>query len=271
MSKRCGKRVNLVDQHFGKLIAVENVYIGNTLGWYCECECGGCRNVKTSDLRSGKVQCCGCTVKERYSKKTNQVKRNRKDLTQEELKKLIYYNPYNGIFTWRERDIEYFQHCKIPEMTWKQWNPQNAGKEAGNVVRGYRSIILLKEKYLAHRLAWFYMEGYWPEHHIDHIDQNPSNNKWDNLRHVSPSCNMKNVFMGVDNTTGVRGVTHRTDRDVYQVYISTNRKHIYIGTYKNLTEAVKERYKAEQKYGHSECLSKSSAYLYLKERGLIDE
>lgn len=271
MGKFGSGRIDLSCKRFGKLIAIENIYIGKTLGWYCECDCGGCRNVKTSDLRSGNVQCCGCTVKERYSKKTKQVKINRKDLTQKELKSLIHYNPDTGIFTWKERGIEYFKHCKIPEMTWRQWNPQNAGKEAGSLANGYITIILLKEKYLAHRLAWFYMEGYWPEYHIDHIDQNPSNNRWSNLRHVSPSCNMKNVFMGKDNTTGVRGVTRRKDRDVYQVYISTNRVHKYIGTYGNLTDAVIARYEAENKYGHSKCLNKSSAYIYLKERGLVNE
>lgn len=202
---------------------------------------------------------------------TKRVKGKRENLTQQELKKLICYDPETGIFTWRCRGIEYFDHCKNPELTYKQWNAQNAGKEAGCIVCGYCDIILLKKKYLAHRLAWFYMEVYWPEHQIDHIDRNRSNNKWDNLRHVSQSCNLKNVFLGKGNTTGVRGVTYRKDRNIYQVYISTNTKHKYVGCYKTLKEAAMARWKVEVEHSYPNCLSESSSYKYLKERGLINE
>ena len=121
MKRFTKKRLKLQGKKFGKLTAIENTYVSGVLGWYCECDCGGCRNVKTYDLKSGSVVSCGCIQKERQAKQTKKFKILLKDLTQKELQKLINYNPETGIFTWKERDIKYFQHCKIPDMTWKQY------------------------------------------------------------------------------------------------------------------------------------------------------
>lgn len=46
--------------------------------------------------------------------------------------------------------------------------------------------------YLQHRLAWLYVTGEWPEHSIDHIDGNPGNNRFANLRDVPQNVNAQN-------------------------------------------------------------------------------
>ena len=73
-SKSCGcmthqlnVRVNnLIGKTFGKLTVLERYY-GNDIKnkrkkvvWLCECECGNTKPVIVDDLRSGKVQSCGC-------------------------------------------------------------------------------------------------------------------------------------------------------------------------------------------------------------------
>lgn len=44
----------------------------------------------------------------------------------------------------------------------------------------------------AHRLAWFYSYGVWPEGVVDHIDGIRTNNALQNLRDVSQAENLKN-------------------------------------------------------------------------------
>ena len=51
------------------------------------------------------------------------------------------------------------------------------GDLAGSKSHGYIVIMVNNKIYSAHRLAFLYMEGYFPEYCVDHIDRNPSNNK----------------------------------------------------------------------------------------------
>ena len=59
--------------------------------------------------------------------------------------------------------------------------------------------------YAAHRLAWLYMTGVWPDHEIDHENRNGTDNRWVNLRDGS-KINTKNYSMSSCNTSGVTGV-----------------------------------------------------------------
>jgi len=66
---------------------------------------------------------------------------------------------------------------------------------AGNLdPKGYIIITINKEKYAAHRLAWFYEYGKWPKNQIDHKNTIKSNNWINNLReatNLQNSCNTK--------------------------------------------------------------------------------
>lgn len=104
-------------------------------------------------------------------------------MTQEELKKLVSYDPETGIFInlHRQEEVNYIR-----------------GK-------GYLGIQLNKTKYYLHRLAWLYMTGSIPEQ-IDHIDTNRANNKWSNLRKADPSLNQHNKNLQSNNTSGIKGI-----------------------------------------------------------------
>ena len=55
------------------------------------------------------------------------------------------------------------------------------GDIAGCLVKtGYRQIKIGNTAYLAHRLAWFYVYGEWPEQ-LDHINRIKTDNRLDNI------------------------------------------------------------------------------------------
>lgn len=103
-------------------------------------------------------------------------------LNQLQLKELLSYDPDIGVFTWKIKS----GRC-------------SAGSVAGGVdYSGYVDIRLRGKKYRAHRLAWLYMTGAFPNNIVDHIDRCKCNNKWHNLRDVTHSQNNMNR-VGISN------------------------------------------------------------------------
>lgn len=180
----------------------------------------------------------------------------KEDLTQEKLKEILWYDELFGWFCWKHNK------CK---------NKIKAGSRAGYInQRGYEYISINGINYRSNRLAWFYVYGYWPEHEVDHIDGNPSNNALYNLREVSHQCNMRNTRKSKRNTSGVTGITWDKKNKKWSAFIrKKDGNQTTIGRFKNFNDAVKARWKAEVKYDWPNCQTTSSAYLYLKENNLI--
>jgi hypothetical protein len=175
--------------------------------------------------------------------------RRYKPLTQKRLKELLNYNPETGIFRWKES-----RGCK------------ESGSLAGNKNSyGYIQIQIDRKLYNASRLAYLYIKGYLPEYEVDHEDRVRDNNKWENLRHASRLCNMRNKSIYRNNKSGVTGVYWSKSKAKYESQIRINGKAKYLGHYHSLIEAVKARWEAEVKYGFPNCNSTSSAYQFLQE------
>lgn len=176
-------------------------------------------------------------------------------LTQERLKELLHYDPDTGIFTWK---VSLSRSVKV-------------GFIVGSFSGGYLVTSIYKKIYPLHRLAFLYMEGYFPEYEVDHINRDTKDNRWGNLREVSHSCNMRNARISKSNTSGVVGVYKARNKKSYCSFVTVNRKTVHLGTTYTFEEAVRARWEAEKKYNYPSCNSTSSAYLWLKERGLIEE
>lgn len=174
-------------------------------------------------------------------------------LTQDGLRQVLDYDQETGFFTWKKQ-----------KATWIK-----KGKKAGSKTHhGYISIMIDGVNYLAHRLAFLWMEGYFPENDIDHIDRDKANNKWENLREISRSCNNINSGLRANCTSGVKGVAWDKVNKKWLSHITIAKKYKNLGRYKTLKEAAEARWAAEAKYGFVTCNAESNGILFLgKEAG----
>lgn len=99
-------------------------------------------------------------------------------ISQEELKARLDYNPETGMFKWKFRALCHFKS----ESNFKTWNAKFANKEAGHLdSQGYRNINIDYRIYKAHRLAYCYMTGKYPDGKIIHNNGVKGDNKWSNI------------------------------------------------------------------------------------------
>ena len=169
-------------------------------------------------------------------------------VTRKYLMSMLYYNPNMGIFN---RLVT--KGGRLPGTIAGYLSPD-----------GYVRIKIKEKTYLAHRLAWLYMEGYWPENMIDHINRIRDDNRRCNLREVSRSCNLRNCDVGKNNKSGITGVYWEPIRRKWRAQVGINGKKLLLGQFNNKIDAVKARYLAEVEYKFPDCNINSSAFLYIK-------
>jgi hypothetical protein len=158
-------------------------------------------------------------------------------LTQTELKRILNYNPSTGIFT------------RLVAA-----GPVKAGATANfHDARGYIIIRIANKDYKSHRLAWFYMMGYWPKQEIDHINGVKNDNRWENLRDVNRTVNCQNLRNPkANNKSGYLGVYWSKQNKKWRVRIEVNYKKIHFGYFDNVHEAA-ERYLSKKRELHEGC------------------
>jgi len=141
-------------------------------------------------------------------------------LTPERLREVLRYEKETGKFYWKVAT-----------------RGARKGDEAGCVRKiGYRAITVDSSMFYAHRLAWFWEYGKWPNSHVDHVNGDRDDNRIENLRDVSPSRNSHNsTKLGPNNTTGFRGVARYMDKYIAQIMVDGKR--MAIGMYDTPEEA----------------------------------
>lgn len=79
-------------------------------------------------------------------------------------------------------------------------------------------MLLGQVPYLLHRIAWKLMTGEEPPGTIDHINGDPLDNRWANLRAATPVQQLGNQRLHRTNTSGHRGVhPHKSGKWVAQI------------------------------------------------------
>lgn len=135
-------------------------------------------------------------------------------MDREELAKYISYDPETGVFT----RLLASSHAKPGPID----NRIN--------VKGYLEFWILGKLVRAHRLAFYIMTGKWPNHQIDHIDGDKTNNRWSNLRDVTNRTNCENKkTKNNNNTSGFLGVSAR--KGGFEARIGVGGKLMYLGVY----------------------------------------
>ena len=167
--------------------------------------------------------------------KINKEKENA--LTHGELTKILSYNKDTGIFIWNEKICRNVVVSKI------------AG--CRNKKHGYIEISIRGNSYKAHRLAWFYVHGIWPENLIDHKDNIRHHNWISNLRESNHSLNAQNHKKpNITNrsTSNIPGVKYRAERKKWRVSLTINKKETYFGHYNTQLEAESVCLEMRRKY-----------------------
>ena len=156
-------------------------------------------------------------------------------LTQARLKELLSYDPETGKFTWIAKPNSRANRIKIGG---------EAGSPKGN---GYIQIQVDKKNYLGHRLAYLYVVGEFNHGDLDHVDGNPANNSFKNLRPASRAQNQQNRRNpSSNNACGYLGVSYRKDTDKYTAHIVKNNKRLCIGCFETAEEAYDAYLKAKR-------------------------
>lgn len=114
--------------------------------------------------------------------------------------------------------------------------------------QGYVAVTIDYKQYLAHRLAWFYVHGTWPEHEIDHINRDRSDNRIENLRESSRSQNMANTGLYSNNKSGFRGVHFSRHAKRFCAQLRCGDKRYNLGYFDTAEAAHKAYRSAAQKH-----------------------
>lgn len=169
--------------------------------------------------------------------------------TQEYLQQCFNYDPETGLLYWKARPPEHFRNKRAQAI----FNGTYAGKETAKALDkdGYKTLSLDRKSFYTHRIIYKLEKGLDPEH-TDHVNGNRADNKFDNLRSVSQTINMKNVKMYITNTSGVVGVRWDKNKNRWFAYIGSGKTKIHIGRFIAFGDAVKARKQKEIELGYHE-------------------
>ena len=135
-------------------------------------------------------------------------------LTHALLTELLDYDPAAGVFAWRVA----------------RSNRVKPGTRAGVLhhASGGRYIGIGGEKFMAHRLAWFYVYKRWPNTDVRPIDGNYDHCAIENLKEVSRVELAHQRSKNNNNTRSYLGVS-RTTKGKWQAFVTWNYRCISLG------------------------------------------
>jgi hypothetical protein len=176
------------------------------------------------------------------------------ELTQEIVRRLLWYEPETGKLFWLPRTEEFVLTKNNKGREVRRWNARYANKEAftGYNQNGYRIGLIFRKTYSAARIIWFYMTGEWPET-IDHKNRIRDDNRWGNLRNASRAENMRNIGKRVDNSSGKAGVKFNKNHNKWYWDISYNGQR-FSASCNSYEEAVEMREIKQKEYEYFESM-----------------
>jgi len=148
-----------------------------------------------------------------------------------------------------------FSYCQeTGEFRWKvKRRRMNPGDRAGRISGSkYETVRMMNTHYAAHRLAIFYVTGALvpAEMDVDHIDNNPKNNAYKNLRVISHRGNMQNQVKAhkrLGSTSQFLGVSWKMSKKKWRACLADeNGRHKHLGYFDTEQEAHQAYLKAKR-------------------------
>lgn len=200
--------------------------------WNCLCECGNFITRSSQSLnfaiRNNSMSSCGCYKKERIMNLNKQL--NTYDLS----------GQYGIGWTNNTNEEFYFDLEDYDKIKNYCWSVSKSGYVYTKILNKGKPYSL----YL-HRCIFNNLDS---KFDVDHINHNKRDNRKNNLRICEHIKNCLNSTKRKDNTSGVKGVSYRKDRNKWRAEIYVNRKYLYLGSYDKFEDAVNARIKAENQY-----------------------
>jgi len=154
------------------------------------------------------------------------------NLTAEQIKQVLHYDSNTGLF-----------YRKLKNGNIKETPSGSISKN------GYILIRALNVLYYAHRLAWMYVYGSFPDKHIDHLNNVRTDNRIANLRNISRNGNNQNIRKAQkNNQTKLLGVSFSGKKKPYRARICVDGKQREIGTFLTAEEAHIAYMEEKKKY-----------------------
>ena len=149
------------------------------------------------------------------------------------MKDVLSYDIETGLFTWIGKT-----NRNTP-----------IGRIAGHIdADGYRRISVRGKRYFAHRLAWWFVYGIWPDKELDHINLNKDDNRVCNLRLVTRSQNKQNMGSVKGSLSAFKGAHWESARKKWRAVIVIDGKSIFLGRFNTDKEAAAAYAMAAKKY-----------------------
>ena len=169
----------------------------------------------------------------------------------------------NKITQKKLKELFSYQYGNLIRKTSVRYNALSGAVAGSKTTHGYIETRVCGKRYYNHRLIWLYHKGYMPETEIDHINNDKTDNRIENLREATSQCNMRNYGNPTNNTSGIKGVYLNKKQKCWVTQIKLNQKMSCVGVSNDFVEAVAYRLAAEQCLDWSNCNSSSPAFKYM--------
>ncbi len=164
--------------------------------------------------------------------------------SKEELCGIFYYHPESGVLYRMLRVV--------------RGGMRTHGGAIGTALKdGRLKTNIGPHEYYVHRIIWKMMTGSDPSL-VDHINGDPSDNRWCNLRVANRVQNLGNTKLARSNTSGVKGVYWDKTKNKWAAQITINNKTIPLGRYDNIEDAAAARQRAAELHFGKEYMRESA-------------
>lgn len=217
------KTVDIIGKRFDRLVVVSKTDKKASNGSYyyeCKCDCGNKIDVYYGNLRQGNIKSCGCMRAEMAIQKGKEnANKYIKDITNHRFGRLVAEKRMDnkGLHTYYwlcKCDCGKYSIVELDDL--QQGNTKSCGclkKESCQA-----QVVIMQKK-------------------LDEEERVEN----------TCLCNLTQK-VGINNTSGCKGVTYNSRKKLWKAFITFQGKERYLGSFKNIEDAINARKEGEEKY-----------------------